>query len=61
MINTEREILAVAESGNGVGDYDELEDADDDPLGCPSMWSSSNGGLLMLSGRPMIFFLIDLA
>lgn len=40
---------AVAESGDG----NELEDADDEPLGCPSVWNSSNRGLLAPSGRSM--------
>lgn len=44
----------VAESSDMVGDNDELEDADDEPLRCPSVWSSSNRGLLAPSGHSMM-------
>lgn len=47
-------VEAVAESGM-VGDLnDEVEDVNDDPLRCPSVWSSSNWGLLAPSGSLMI-------
>ena len=44
-------VEVVAESGDMVGDNDEVEDVNDDPLGRPSVWSSFNRGLLAPSGR----------
>jgi hypothetical protein len=39
-------VEAVAESGEMVGDNEEVEDANEEPLGRPSVWSSFNKGLL---------------
>jgi hypothetical protein len=47
-------VEAVAESGDMVGDNDEVEDAIDEPLGRPPARSSSNRGLLAPSRRSII-------
>jgi hypothetical protein len=47
-------VEAVAESGMVADWNDEVEDANDDPLGRPSVWSSSNRGLLAPSGSSMV-------
>jgi hypothetical protein len=47
-------VEVVAESRDMVGDNDEVEDVNDDPLGRHSMRSSSNRGLLAPSGRSII-------
>jgi hypothetical protein len=44
----------VEESRDMVNDNDEVKDANDDPLGCHSVRSSSNRGLLTPSGRSII-------